>query len=273
MKINLLIIIVILMISHNGQSQVGIGTSIPQGALDINSSNKGIVYPVVSLTGLNSQTITNPNNINLVAGTTVFNTNTTNIGINSVYPGLYIWNGSQWVPQFSKKDNVFFYQNANLRTASNGGNQTVSFNSNSFVPKFNGKYKLTVNVQYGGGSVDSPTTPQFTNFVAEHGIFKFQSLDGNTVSFALQSFSGKNNDQLFKGGSTSPIRTYTNTVNQKTYILEHILTAGTLYSFNLDFNQDPAPGFEGNGNNTAGNGYIEMFDATKCTVEINYVSE
>ncbi len=254
--------------------QVGIQSLSPKGALDIGSTNTGLVYPTVSLADINTQTVSNPNGPNLIAGTIVYNTNSSGTGDGSVYPGLYFWNGSKWVPQFSKRDNKLYFQNANRRTRSESGYQPIGFDSNSFIPKYNGKYRVLVTVHYGGGEVDNPTTPQFTNFVSEEGIFRF-TFKGNTTSFTLKSFSGKNNDKLFKGGTGAAQKVYNNQYNQCSYIIEETLVANTAYTFSLTFNQEDAPGFldDGIGSSTEGRGYIFQNDNLKCTVELNYIGE
>src|SRR5690606_38781826 len=95
---------ILFLTSITTMAQVGIGTNIPNGIMEINSSNSGIVYPVVALTATNVQApVLNPNTGSLVAGTVVYNTNLNNTGFESVYPGTYMWDGSNWIPQFSKR--------------------------------------------------------------------------------------------------------------------------------------------------------------------------
>ena len=75
-------------------AQVGIGTTSPKGALDIESNTSGVVIPRVGLNDVNqSLPITNPNGGNLVTGTLVFNT--TNLP--PLQQGFYYWNGVKWV--------------------------------------------------------------------------------------------------------------------------------------------------------------------------------
>ena len=264
-------------------AQVGIGTNTPNGVLEINSSNSGVVYPTASLTDVYVETITNPNAANIVAGTCVFNTNTTDAGIDSVYPGIYIWTGSKWIPQFNKKDSVLFEQDTDVRTGSNDmnngvlGNQTIPFNSNTITPKFNGPYRVHLTFHYGGGMPDAPTSPQFGNFVVQEGQFSF-TFNGTTTVFDMKSFSGINDDRLFKGGSGASTIIYTNSFNQGDYILEESLTRGVPYTFSLTFNQANANGFEGNGDISNipvgdGRGYLTINDAIKCLVEISYVGD
>ncbi|MCG2610620.1 hypothetical protein LZZ90_03770 [Flavobacterium sp. SM15] len=79
-------------------AQVGIGTTTPRGALDINSSTSGFVPPQVSLTSLIvAAPVVNPQGGALARGTIVWNTNTAGVLPNNVSPGLYYWNGTRWI--------------------------------------------------------------------------------------------------------------------------------------------------------------------------------
>lgn len=73
-------------------SQVGIGTTSPNGALDITSSTEGLLIPRISLSATNVATVTTPTTSELV-----YNTNTSAVGPNQVTPGFYYWNGTLWV--------------------------------------------------------------------------------------------------------------------------------------------------------------------------------
>lgn len=87
-SIKLLFILSISIVS----AQVGIGTTNPNGALDIESSNEGLLIPRVSLLATNVVTINTPEESELV-----YNTNTSGSGPNQVTPGFYYWDGSSWV--------------------------------------------------------------------------------------------------------------------------------------------------------------------------------
>lgn len=86
-------------------AQVGIGTTTPAGALDLNptiTTNYGFVVPRIALTALNAQApVVNPQGGAIPTGTVVYNTATANTGVaappNAVGPGLYFWNGTRWV--------------------------------------------------------------------------------------------------------------------------------------------------------------------------------
>lgn len=86
-------------INFFSQAQVGVGTTTPNGALDVTSTTNGFVPPRVALTATNvGAPIVNPNGGgNPIAGTVVYNTATAGTSPNNVAPGLYYWNGTRWV--------------------------------------------------------------------------------------------------------------------------------------------------------------------------------
>ncbi len=87
-----------LFVSFTCISQVGVGTTTPNGALDVNSSTNGFVPPRVALTATNVQApVLNPQGGVIPAGTIVWNTATAGTTPNNVAPGLYYWNGTRWV--------------------------------------------------------------------------------------------------------------------------------------------------------------------------------
>lgn len=87
-----------LSIFNNCFSQVGIGTTSPKAALDVDSSNQGFLAPRIALTASNiALPVTNPNGGALITGTLVFNTSTAGVSPNNVIPGYYYWDGLQWV--------------------------------------------------------------------------------------------------------------------------------------------------------------------------------
>ncbi|RMA57667.1 hypothetical protein [Ulvibacter antarcticus] len=275
-----LVLIVSLIFVSTANAQVGINTSTPNGALEINSTTQGVIFPTVTLVDVNTPTVINPKGDPLVAGTTVYNMSTVNNGEYSLDPGFYFWSGTQWIPQGDKKDNKLFLQSTSRRTGSSDiinpvlGNQVITFNANTFTPKFNGKYKLTLTTHFGAGRTNATSSPQFVNFAKQGGEFNF-TFNSVTHTYRLNSFAGSNNDKLFKGGT---LRRYENNVNQNSIEIEEVLTAGTNYTFVLTFNQDDADGFEGNGDISIvpagdGRGYITINGNMKCSLEFNYLGQ
>ena len=251
--------------------QIGVGTNTPGGILDIESSTMGVVYPKVALVDTDTETVVNPAPMatGILAGTTVYNTVNNGSGVNAVVPGIYTWNGSEWSPQFHKRDYEIYSQNTNLRTRSNAGIQSISFNASSFTPYFDGEYLIIITAHFGGGELDNPNTgnDQHVNFASQEGIYEF-TFNGTTQSFSLSSFSGKNHDNLFDGGTN---KNYVNSFNQATVTKTEVLTRGTNYNFNLTFNQTPSNGFVNNGNSSNGRGFIIVNDNLHCTIEFKYI--
>ncbi len=80
---------VLLMSMHIGLiAQVGIGTTTPNGALDIVSANDGLLIPRIALVNTVTATVITPTVSELVYNT---------VSINDVTPGYYYWDGSKWV--------------------------------------------------------------------------------------------------------------------------------------------------------------------------------
>ncbi len=88
-----LTILISLLGNSNCVAQVGIGTTVPSGALDITSVDEGILIPRVALSATNVATVLTPTVSELV-----YNTFTSALGPNQVAPGFYYWNGTIWVP-------------------------------------------------------------------------------------------------------------------------------------------------------------------------------
>jgi len=85
-------------------AQVGIGTTNPDpsSVLDVESTSAGVLIPRVALNSINDvTTIVSP-----ATSLLVYNTNTT-IGVSSVTPGFYYWDGSQWSRFKEYSDKVY----------------------------------------------------------------------------------------------------------------------------------------------------------------------
>lgn len=90
-KITLLAFLIVTPIAF---SQVGIGTTTPRGALEINSATTGFIAPQVALNNTTSSSpVVNPTGAALLAGTIVYNS----VTVNDVTPGYYYWDGTIWV--------------------------------------------------------------------------------------------------------------------------------------------------------------------------------
>lgn len=97
MKMKLLLVLTVFT-SAISFAQVGIGTTIPNGALDVSSTTQGFLLPRVSLTASNvAAPVVNPAGGALANGTMVYNTATAGVFPNNVLPGYYYWSGSSWI--------------------------------------------------------------------------------------------------------------------------------------------------------------------------------
>ena len=145
-------------------AQVGIGTITPNAALDVvaGANNYGLLMPRVALTATNiSAPVKNPVTgaflTNTVAeiGTMIFNTNTT-AGTYGVIPGIYFWDGTNWVSQVHRYFDTKFAQNANLTVATTASTYTniPNLNAKSFVAPYTGKYSISFTGYLGAGTVD-----------------------------------------------------------------------------------------------------------------------
>ncbi|MRX41641.1 hypothetical protein GJU43_20350 [Flavobacterium sp. LC2016-23] len=90
--------LLIVLASIETSAQIGIGTTTPRAALEINSATNGFLPPRVALTSITvSSPIVNPQTSGApLAGTIVYNTATDGVTPNNVTPGYYVWNGNVW---------------------------------------------------------------------------------------------------------------------------------------------------------------------------------
>lgn len=92
------IVFAFIVVNFISYAQVGIGTTTPNGALEINSATNGVLVSNVALTSRIVDTpVVNPNGGALLAGTLVWNTATSGISPNNVIPGFYYWDGTNWI--------------------------------------------------------------------------------------------------------------------------------------------------------------------------------
>lgn len=85
---NLLIALIFLFLAPSLQAQVGIGNTDPKGALDVSSTNDGMLIPRVALVLTTTATVITPTESELV-----YNTATAG----DVTPGYYYWDSIKWV--------------------------------------------------------------------------------------------------------------------------------------------------------------------------------
>ena len=267
MKLKLLLNICLLfLLSNITVAQVGIGTSSPKGILDIDSSIYGVVYPSEELTStiiaepvLNAQT-----GEGLVVGTTIYNTNETFTGTNDVEPGIYSWNGSEWITHFFKRQSELFEQTTSIRTTTNLGLEDVPglgvADGNTFTPKFSGLYKVELKLNYGAGDMQVNGD---MNVGLVEGQFDF-TFFGQTHEIHVKSYSTYNNH--ISGGTH-----YSNMWVETFKVIYKNLTAGVVYGHTLQFDQGGALGFVNDGNGGDGRGYVG--EGIPCFIEFTYLQE
>jgi len=237
-------------------AQVGINTTTPEGILDVNSGTFGIVLPRIALTKTNLTTpVVNPNGGGLAIGTVVYNTAITSSGSNDVYPGVYVWTGSEWFNKFTMKEAEIYKQSSLMRTKSSDGYKDVpGLDNESFTAKYTGTYKMETSVNFGAGYVVD--TSAGTDVALQEGNFKL-TFNGTEYIIPASSYSGSGGTQYYD-------------IWEQTSIIEYVdLTAGTTYNFSLEFDQLPSPGFVDNGNSGDGRGWV--YSDLPCTVEFIYI--
>ncbi|MBA4155478.1 hypothetical protein [Flavobacterium sp.] len=196
----------------NTTRTIGVNVLTPLAALDVTSSNNGILIPRISLTlGTNSA-------LPLVAPTTseiIYNTNTT-LGVNQVTPGFYYWNGSSWV-RFSTGVQTGWLTTGNTVGAAGSfigtlDNFDVAFKRNNLASGFIGANSTAFGVGTLAANTGINNTAFGTNALsanttsANNTAFGFNALAINTPgsdtgalntavgSGALASLNGGNNN-------------------------------------------------------------------------------
>ncbi|MGY0407893.1 MAG: hypothetical protein ACWIPJ_06005 [Polaribacter sp.] len=139
-----IIVAILLLTTICMHAQVGIGTKNPDpsSALDITSTNKGLLIPRVALTGLTDKiTINEPANSLLVYNTAIAGSNAS-----AVTPGYYYWNGTTWVKfvstsslDFRRIESNFFSKNVD----GSFGNKDDTGINNIFLGTFTRIEELT----------------------------------------------------------------------------------------------------------------------------------
>ncbi|MEH6764497.1 MAG: hypothetical protein V7655_08350 [Aequorivita antarctica] len=251
-------------------AQVGIGTVTPEGVLDLNDDsgpNKyGLVLPRVALTRTDlAAPVVDPDPGalpgTLPVGTVVYNTTTTNFGSNSVYPGIYMWDGIDWINEFPKKNAEIFKQDNSsgaLRTVTTGTYQGIpNLVGRTFTPAYTGTYKIEVSVNWGGGYVNNSGFG--TDVAVMTGVFKFEFDSDPDKLIPAHTWSGKH------GGGTQ----YYDIWEQSTVVIYKDLVANTPYTFSLSFDQTMADGFENSGDSGNGRGWLG--GDIPCTIEFVFL--
>lgn len=142
-------------------SQVGIGTTNPNAALDIESSTNGVLVPRIALTSKTSQApVTNPQTGSIPDGTLIWNTATVGTAPNfTLSPGFYFWQNNSWnaLSGNSGKDWALTgntgtsIANNFIGTTDNNGLIFKTNNNDRFVIANSGQLR-----SYGNGNANNP---------------------------------------------------------------------------------------------------------------------
>ncbi|SRX75390.1 hypothetical protein [Aequorivita antarctica] len=245
----------------------GTPTATPKGLVDMQNSTAGIVYPRFALTSTEVEApVQNPDGSgSLVAGTVVYNTNTTTTGLNDVFPGLYAWNGSKWTTQYIREDSDVAQQSGlGQRIVNSGGYVDVTGlgAGSSFTPKYSGTYRIKANVNFGAGEI-VPKSGFATSMATEEGYFRI-TLGPDSYLIYTHAYSVHNND--IAGG------TYFEQFRHDTSLIVYVdLVAGVPFTYRFEIDLFVSDNFVDNGNSGTGRAYVGI--GLPCNIEFTYLVE
>lgn len=185
------LLLVFLMTSPIAFSQVGVGTTTPRAALEVNSATNGFLAPQIALSVTTaSAPVVNPAGGALLAGTIVYNTAT----VNDVTPGYYYWNGTAWIRMeagASAANNSWTITgNAGTTAAANFLGTT---DNQSLAVKTNNTERLRV---LNNGQVAVNTT-------APNASFRFSSYSADALSSVVGISTGSGNGVYGQNSGTN----------------------------------------------------------------------
>ena len=213
-------------------AQVGIGTPTPEAALDIVSSNNGLLLPRIGLTSAtDATTVVNQITANaLVNGTTIYNTATSGTSPNNVTPGYYYWNTNRWerINNGTKSE----LSTNNAVTAPNTSIQNTYTGSNSVVSTFD--FSTQTKTIAISGAIGTTTlaacTIQLTQTFARDIDLYLQSPTGQIIELSTDNgpTSATNFNVTFADSGATNITSWTTGNVSGTYRPEGTLTADVL---------------------------------------------
>ena len=269
----ILVAVIFLLATTSSFAQMGIGTLAPEGMLDIQNSNStGFIYPRVALTSTAvAAPVINPNGGGLAEGTVVFNTSTTTTGLNDVTPGVYVWDSTQWIPQYLREDAALFeqfpldFRTVTGDTSYNTGSSDwadvpgLGVGVNTFTPKYTGTYKIKTSFNFGTGKIILPGTGDIMMGTME-GLIRL-TFDGTPHLTYTHSYGLYN-------GSIGFGTFYDQFKHDSSYIIYVNLVAGQAYDFSLEVDIFVANHAENGGNSGDGRGHVGI--GVPCTVEFTF---
>lgn len=203
----------LLYLSFNSlEAQVGVNTTSPNpaAALEISSTNKGIIIPKVTLTSTaDNTTIILPALVTVPAtGLLVYNTTQNGSGSTQVNPGYYYWGGNSWRRMFNEGYQIEYRQTAEVipPVLSNYYILTGLDTGSGFTVPFTGTYQIILNAYYAAGPINNTATDGAvqgaTGVWMTTGGGAFQSLKETYVTSSSKRFSGTNYNGLGQNVTT-----------------------------------------------------------------------
>lgn len=243
----------------------GTPSTAPKGILDMQNSTAGIIYPRFALTSLIVQApVENPDGSGtLVPGTVVYNTSSTNMGTNDVYPGIYAWDGTKWTTQFIKEDAEISIQSSlDFRVINSDGYVDIPGlgSGSSFTPKYSGTYRVKANFNFGAGEI-LPDFRYDTSMATQEGYFRI-TLDADQYEIYTHAYSVFNSD--VEGG------TYYEQFRHDSSLIVYVdLVAGVAFPYQFEIDLFVSSDFVNAGNSGSGMSYVGV--GLPCTIEFTYL--
>ena len=278
-QIKLIFFAIFILIAISSVAQVSISngtpTSTPKGLVDMQNSTAGIIYPRFTLTStIIEAPVENPDGSgSLVAGTVVYNTNTTATGTNDVYPGLYAWDGTKWTTQYIKEDSEISEQiglGFRVATGSTDVDQPTSDwvdvpglgAGSSFTPKYSGTYRIKANFNFGTGEI-IPVLTYATTMATQEGYFRI-TLGPDQHLIYTHAYSVYNDD-IGSGTYFEQFR------HDSSLIIYVTLTSGVPFSYQFEIDLFVSDKFVDGGNSGTGMAYVGI--GLPCNIEFTYLVE
>ena len=275
---------------QNYQAQIGIGTTRPEGALDLETTTYGLVYPRIALNATNSRLpVANPLGGNLVSGTVVYNTSLTTNGANDLYPGLYAWDGSSWKPQFIMEEYKKYSQTGGCQRTTiresyvdprpDHADNVAGLTNQTFIPKYSGIYKIDVRTNFSAGEMTnfSGSYDKISLATSEGAFFFRMTGSGVNIVPSIGSYDYKEGwmyTHSYSSHNRVETPTIQNNMNAHAVCVTHYkyLLAGAIYTFNLSNCINTGHDyFLNNGDSGEGRGHIGH--DIPCTVEFTFIGE
>jgi len=211
----------------------------------------------------------------LVVGTIVFNTATTT-GTYGVIPGIYYWDGANWVSNVHRYYQKSFQQTADLRVTKSTTTFTSipGLTSQTFVAPYEGEYQIIFTGYLGC------TTPQdkTASLLPTGSSIKGYSASGYVEGFFRMNINGTNYDKYCHSESHYIAGTATDgsggsdiyeLYNEVNLIVNVYLTAGATCSLNASYRGDG----DVNASSTTPHvvGSISNLLSNKCEMNVTYI--